>query len=137
MGNAEVQLGDADIPAPQGTARLEAALQARNGGMPSGLGAKPKAKAKAQPKAKPKAKAKAHGKKVPSLKRPASKADQAENRFKKPAASVGMQPARKSTPGVCKKRSTRELKMTRDCVYSRAYHGAQSSLAKQLSSSPI
>ena len=124
---AEVQPGDSSmlqLPPDKGTSRLEAALQARNGGVPSVLAVKPKGKAKS----------KAQAKKAVSLKRPASKSDAAKQ-TNKSAASVLKKPAQMSKPLSCKKPSTRELKMTRECVYSRAYHGAKSSLATYLPSS--
>ena len=104
-----------------GSARLAEALQKRNAGSPAlDCGAKPKAKAKGKPKAKPSLKRPAARSDVRPAKKPASASSSAGNLKKpKPKSQAKGSKSSKSTSAV-------KPKMTRTCVYSRAYHGAQS-----------
>lgn len=102
-----------------GSARLAEALQKRNAGSAAlDRGAKPKAKGK--PKAKPSLKRPAARSDVRPAKKPASASSSAGNLKKpKPKSQAKGSKGSKSTSAV-------KPKMTRTCVYSRAYHGAQS-----------
>ena len=114
--NGDVDLGteaqelEPEIPEPvlDATQRLQDALMKRDNGKNSAE------KRGATPKPKPKAKVKV-------LKRPSAKKASAKKLCGKPKPKSHDKPVKKG----------RELKMTVQCVYSRAYHAAQSTLDKQ------
>lgn len=118
---------------PSGMDRMRRALQDRDlaKNSPAAIGAKPKAKAKSKSKV------------AAVLKRPASKAEldtqkrKVENAaakssqkssLKKPAASKKHHPSKNTKKK--EKKVAVPVKMTRDCVYSRAYHRAKNQFRK-------
>jgi hypothetical protein len=113
------------MPHPSGSQRLAAVLQHRGSGASSSLGAA--AKPSPQPT------------KPGKMKRPASKASEGASCSKKrPAAAVSSSSVNKRADSkkkavpkhkTMKRRAAKAVKMTRECVYSRAYHGAQSIVA--------
>ena len=107
--------------------RLQQALLNRNEA--HGATSKAKAVAKAQPKAKATAKAKASAKGAPTAKAAAKGKPTPKAATGKPAAKAATKcKGSKATAKACqkdtKKVTKNKLKMTRECVYSRAYHGA-------------
>lgn len=110
------------IPYVESVDRLDSALKQRESDKKP-PGAKPKAKGQPKKKAVPKAKAKTHKTQTSKPKPPVK--NEKEKKQSKPVA-----PSKKNEK--TKKRKA-ALKMTRECVYSRAYHAAKSiSLANNL-----
>ena len=117
------------LPLDQSCSRLKEALFQRDGLKSEGPGVKPKAKGKAKAKAAPKPAAKAStwaakAKAVAAEKKPGQK-------FLKPGQKPGQKSSKQSVKkenvlkekkGKSKKGTSSALKMTRGCVYSRAYH---------------
>ena len=121
----------------KGCERLQQALSNRDATKTCGLQPKAKAapKIKAVPKGKAKAKATAKGKPTPkaivkdkaTAKAAAAKPTKADTKNTKKVAAKG-KPTKADTKNT-KKVAKPQLKMTRECVYSRSYHAAFRSLA--------
>ena len=132
---ADENLVDAEntvpVPLDEGLHRLQEALEQHDSSKEkpaSTVGARPKVKA--SPKGK--ATAKAASKKATAA--PKSSSKPSKGCAKKAAANrkVSKQPGKVSKPGKVKKSQPKEPKMTRECVYSRAYHKAAGNLFKPL-----
>ena len=112
------------VPLDEGLHRLQEALDQRDSKKQKSagtVGATPKVKA--SPKGKAKAK--------PASKKAAA-APKSSSKPSKRCAKKGTAKSKVSKPGKVKKPQPKEPKMTRECVYSRAYHQAASNLFKPL-----